>query len=91
MVAVLRRLRAITWPRYLAVSVAALTSDLALFMAWRQAGLPVFAVSALVGLGLTVGIVSVASLMIDARLAKLVAVVVSFQVTYLLRTRLVFT
>lgn len=131
MIAVLRRLRGITYSRYLAVSIAALTLDLGLFMALQHAGLPVPAVSALsysagivahwllssrmvfadelrspgapragqqamfvlsglAGLALTVAIVSGASLMIDARIAKLIAVVVSFHVTYLLRSRLVF-
>ena len=131
MLALARRLRGITYSRYLAVSIAALTIDLGLFLLLQQLGLPVFAVSALsysagivahwllssrmvfaaelrprgaaragqqalfvlsalVGLGVTVAIVSFASMMIDARLAKLVAVIVSFQVTYLLRRSLVF-
>lgn len=131
MLALARRLRGITYSRYLAVSIAALTIDLGLFLLLQQLGLPVFAVSALsysagivahwllssrmvfaaelrprgaartgqqalfvlsalVGLGITVAIVSFASMVIDARLAKLVAVIVSFQVTYLLRRSLVF-
>lgn len=49
-----------------------------------------FVLSALIGLSMTVVIVSTASLFIDARLAKLLAVGVSFQVTYLLRSRIVF-
>lgn len=47
--------------------------------------------SALVGLGLTAGIVGLAhSLGIDARLAKIAAVIVSFHATYLLRKTIVF-
>jgi putative flippase GtrA len=47
--------------------------------------------SALVGLGLTMAIVGLGSLLGgEPRLAKLVAIAVSFQVTYLLRRKLVF-
>jgi putative flippase GtrA len=50
-----------------------------------------FVVSALIGLGVTTVIVGGASAGgLDPRLAKLVAVVVSFAVTWLLRTRVVF-
>lgn len=50
-----------------------------------------FAGSALVGLGLTTGIVaSSASLGLDPRLGKLAAVAVSFAATWLLRERIVF-
>ena len=50
-----------------------------------------FAGSALVGLGLTTGIVAgAASLGIDPRLAKLAAIVVSFAATWLLREKIVF-
>ena len=49
-----------------------------------------FVLSALAGLSTTVAIVGAASLLIDARLAKLIAVGVSFQATYLLRSRIVF-
>lgn len=49
-----------------------------------------FVLSALVGLALTMAIVSGLGLLVDARLAKLIAVGVSFQVTYLLRSRIVF-
>lgn len=49
-----------------------------------------FILSALVGLSITVAIVGTASLFIDPRLAKLIAVGVSFQATYLLRSRIVF-
>ncbi len=47
--------------------------------------------SALVGLAITVAIVGLGHrLAVDARLAKLVAIGVSFQATYLLRRKLVF-
>jgi putative flippase GtrA len=55
----------------------------------QQQGL--FLGSALVGLALTMAIVGVGHrLGLDPRVAKLVAIGVSFQVTYLLRRRLVF-
>jgi putative flippase GtrA len=47
--------------------------------------------SALVGLAITVAIVGLGhKLAVDPRLAKLVAIAISFQVTYLLRRKLVF-
>ena len=47
--------------------------------------------SALVGLGVTTAIVGGGSALgIDPRLAKLAAIVVSFQTTYLLRRHIVF-
>ena len=50
-----------------------------------------FVVSAMIGLGLTTGIVGLADLGgIDPRLAKLVAIGVSFTVTWMLRNRVVF-
>ena len=50
-----------------------------------------FLTSAFIGLGLTVGIVALATCSgFDPRLAKLVAVAVSFQTTYLLRRTIVF-
>ncbi len=50
-----------------------------------------FLASALAGLALTVGIVGVGDLAgFDPRLAKAIAIVVSFQATYLLRKRIVF-
>ena len=50
-----------------------------------------FVVSALVGLALTIAIVGAAEKAgIDPRLAKLVAIVVSFVATWLLRSRVVF-
>lgn len=50
-----------------------------------------FLTSAFIGLGLTVGIVALATRFgVDPRLAKLLAVAVSFQTTYLLRRTIVF-
>jgi putative flippase GtrA len=50
-----------------------------------------FVLSALVGLGITTGIVGLGSRYgLDPRIAKGVAVVVSFQATYVLRRKLVF-
>jgi putative flippase GtrA len=50
-----------------------------------------FLTSAFIGLGLTVAIIAVATRYgLDARLAKLVAVAVSFQTTYILRRTIVF-
>jgi putative flippase GtrA len=55
----------------------------------RQQGL--FVLSAIVGLLLTVAIVGIGSVVgVPALVAKLVAVAVSFQATYLLRSRIVF-
>jgi len=56
----------------------------------QQQGL--FVLSALVGLGITTAIVGAASRFgLEPRLAKAVAVVLSFQATYLLRKKVVFT
>jgi putative flippase GtrA len=50
-----------------------------------------FLTSAFIGLGLTVAIVAVATRYgLDPRLAKMVAVAVSFQTTYILRRTIVF-
>ncbi|HVU31585.1 MAG TPA: GtrA family protein [Sphingomicrobium sp.] len=50
-----------------------------------------FLLSALVGLGITTGIVGLASRYgLDPRIAKGIAIVVSFQATYVLRKRVVF-
>lgn len=55
----------------------------------QQQGL--FVLSALVGLGITTGIVGIGSRFgLDPRLAKGVAIVVSFQATYILRKKVVF-
>ncbi len=51
-----------------------------------------FVLSALIGLGLTTTIVAIAeSLALDPRLAKLVAIGVSFLATWLLRSQIVFS
>jgi len=50
-----------------------------------------FVVSAMIGLGLTTGIVGLADLGgIDPRIAKLAAIAVSFTVTWMLRNKVVF-
>lgn len=50
-----------------------------------------FVISAMIGLGLTTGIVGIADLGgMDPRLGKLVAIAVSFTVTWMLRNRIVF-
>jgi putative flippase GtrA len=50
-----------------------------------------FLLTALVGLGITTGIVGIASRYgLDPRLAKIVAIIVSFQATYVLRRKVVF-
>jgi putative flippase GtrA len=50
-----------------------------------------FLASALVGLALTTGIVGAGSLLgADPRLAKLAAIAISFQATYILRRKVVF-
>lgn len=54
----------------------------------RQA---LFVASALVGLGVTVGIVGLGALLaVHPVVAKLIAIAVSFQLTYVLRSRIVF-
>lgn len=55
----------------------------------QQQGL--FLLSALVGLGITTGIVGLGSRYgLDPRIAKGIAIIVSFQATYVLRKRVVF-
>lgn len=50
-----------------------------------------FIVSALLGLAVTMGIVGLGSAInVDPRIAKLVAIVVSFQLTFMLRNLLIF-
>jgi putative flippase GtrA len=67
------------------------TGQLAATAAGRRQQQGLFLMSALVGLGITTGIVGLGSRYgLDPRLAKAVAIVVSFQATYLLRRRLVF-
>jgi putative flippase GtrA len=58
----------------------------------RLRGKALFVMSALVGLALTVTIVTLATMLgAPASLAKLLAILVSFQTTYVLRKRLVFS
>jgi len=67
-------------------------ADVAARGAARTKQKALFLTSALVGLGITVGVVAIASrLGIDPRLAKLGAIAISFQTTYLLRRRVVFS
>ena len=57
----------------------------------RQQQQALFVLSALVGLGLTTGIVGIGSRFgLDPRIAKGIAIVVSFQATYVLRKKVVF-
>jgi putative flippase GtrA len=57
----------------------------------RRSQQGLFVLSAFVGLGITTGIVGLGSRWgFDPRIAKCVAIVVSFQATYLLRKRIVF-
>jgi putative flippase GtrA len=59
--------------------------------AGRRQQQALFVISALVGLGITTAIVGIGSRYgLDPRLAKGVAIVVSFQATYLLRRKVVF-
>lgn len=67
------------------------TSQLAETAAGRRQQQGLFVLSALVGLGITTGIVGLGSRYgLDPRLAKGVAIVVSFQATYVLRRKVVF-
>ena len=60
-------------------------------VAGRRQQQALFFLSALVGLGITTGIVGLGSRYgLDPRLAKAVAIVVSFQATYVLRKKVVF-
>ena len=59
--------------------------------AGRRQQQAMFVLSALVGLGITTGIVGLGSRYgLDPRIAKCVAIVVSFQATYVLRRKVVF-
>jgi len=59
--------------------------------AGRQQQQALFVLSALVGLGITTGIVGLGSHFgLDPRIAKGIAIVVSFQATYVLRKKVVF-
>jgi putative flippase GtrA len=59
--------------------------------AGRRQQQAMFVLSALVGLGITTGIVGLGSRYgLDPRIAKAIAIVVSFQATYVLRRKVVF-
>jgi putative flippase GtrA len=67
------------------------TAQLAASATGRRQQQALFVLSALVGLGITTGIVGLGSRYgLDPRLAKGVAIVVSFQATYVLRKKVVF-
>ncbi len=60
-------------------------------LAGQRAQAALFVLTALVGLGLTMAIVGTGhALGLDARVAKLIAIAVAFQTTWLLRRRIVF-
>lgn len=72
-------------------SRAVFTGSLADRGAQRRQQQVLFFGSALAGLAITTGIVGAGSLSgVDPRIAKLLAIIVSFQVTYLLRKKVVF-
>ena len=76
---------------WLLSSRAVFTGSLAEKGAQRRQQQVLFLGSALAGLAITMAIVGVGSALgLDPRLAKLAAIAVSFQVTYLLRKNLVF-
>ena len=67
------------------------TSQLSSTAVGRRQQQGLFVLSALVGLGITTGIVGLGSRYgLDPRVAKGVAIVVSFQATYVLRRKVVF-
>ena len=67
------------------------TAQVATSAAGRRQQQALFVLSALVGLGITTGIVGIGSYFgLDPRIAKGVAIVVSFQATYVLRKKVVF-
>jgi len=66
-------------------------SRVATSAAGRRQQQALFVLSALVGLGITTGIVGLGSYFgLDPRIAKGVAIVISFQATYVLRKKVVF-
>jgi putative flippase GtrA len=66
-------------------------AQMAVTASGRQQQQALFVLSALVGLGITTGIVGTGShLGLDPRIAKAIAIVVSFQATYALRKKVVF-
>jgi putative flippase GtrA len=76
---------------WLLSSRAVFTGSLAEKGKARRQQQALFFASALVGLVLTTGIVGIGSLLgADPRLAKMVAIAVSFQATYVLRRKVVF-
>lgn len=76
---------------WLMSSRAVFADDVAEAGSGRTRQKALFVVSALVGLGLTIGIVWAADISgIDPRIAKLIAIGVSFAATWLLRSRIVF-
>jgi putative flippase GtrA len=67
------------------------TAQVAATAAGRRQQQALFVLSALVGLGITTGIVGLGSRYgLDPRVAKGIAIVVSFQATYVLRRKVVF-
>jgi putative flippase GtrA len=67
------------------------TTQIAASVAGRRHQQALFVLSALVGLGITTGIVGLGTRYgLDPRLAKGVAIMVSFQATYMLRKKVVF-
>jgi putative flippase GtrA len=76
---------------WLLSSRAVFTGSLAEKGKARRQQQALFLASALVGLAMTMGIVGIGSLLVaDPRLAKLAAIAVSFQATYILRRKVVF-
>lgn len=76
---------------WLMSSRAVFADDVAEIGAERTRQKALFVVSALVGLGLTIGIVWVGGRSgVDPRISKLIAIGVSFAVTWVLRSRIVF-
>ena len=76
---------------WLLSSRAVFTGALAQRGTARRQQQALFLTSAFVGLGVTMGIVGIGhALALDPRLAKIAAIGISFQITYLLRRRIVF-
>jgi putative flippase GtrA len=76
---------------WLLSSRAVFTGQLAEAGAPRRQQQALFLVSAMIGLGVTMAIVGLGhAIALDPRLAKLVAIGVSFQITYFIRRRVVF-
>lgn len=76
---------------WLISSRAVFTERVAAIGVARRQQQALFLGSALVGLALTTAIVGIGdALALDPRLAKLIAIAISFQTTYLIRSRVVF-